>query len=189
MCVSCDQCIHETPVTDHCEDISQWLVLAVITHDTSSYDWVTKKYFSIMAQQEEPQSWAAKRREAERRNSDNEAQQVRIKSIQLNLSYLIRRPQQSIPRQCFWFLEMSFVRGWATMGWSQSSASTSTRSYTLTMTAAPPSTTPSPCSATSVPCLAPWLPTSSLVNSRPSSTSPSSTFSVTFSRLLQQFLL
>ena len=38
MCVSCDQCIHETPVTDHCEDISQWLVLAVITHDTSSYD-------------------------------------------------------------------------------------------------------------------------------------------------------
>ena len=42
-----------------------------------------------MAQQEEPQSWAAKRREAERRNSDNEAQQVTIKSIQCTIEFII----------------------------------------------------------------------------------------------------
>ena len=49
-----------------------------------------------MAQQEEPQSWAAKRREAERRNSDNEAQQVKITFTQfyIYISYDVAGPNK-----------------------------------------------------------------------------------------------
>ena len=101
----------------------------------------------------------AKRREAEGSGDAFQGEPVQVSwNIIFIFSSVILfcREKLPTPELCFWFLAMNSVKGCHTMAWNLSSAFTSIRSSILTMTKAPPSTTPSPCSAISAPCLEPW---------------------------------